>query len=430
MKSFYVLFVLLLFACPVFADVESPEIDLRQWGIENPSQISYVSASVVEGPEGKKLAIYDLRKQKPQILSVPASQTVSVFKDRIVKKTPLKQAMWLWETTSLLSTPEQVSALLGFARRQKISDIFLQIPFTKNVSGTARQIPEAMRHLNARLHEAGIRVHALDGDPNYALEKNHASVLADIQRIIDYNNSVRLEERFDGVRYDTEIYLLPAFAGIQKQSYLKQYLALLEASYAITQKAGIPFGADIPFWYDERNNFQEPTAELEGRPFSEWVIDRVDNVGIMDYRTRALGSDGVVAQALKEMNYASQVGKEVFVGLETSALPDETLYDFEKCSDSKNSRVVIQTLAPHKVRLLWLSVDAKNSLPGSSLYLCETKRVVVASDKISFQKLTNENLQSVMQEAVKAFVSFPAFAGFAIHSYESYRPWLEKQGIR
>lgn len=368
-----------------------------------------------------KVFLKDLAFAKSMDVKIPSATAVNSV------NRSFKKAMWLWQTSALLSSQKEISHLLSFAKREGISDIFLQIPFAEAASSEGRQLPGALRILISRLHEAGIRVQALDGDPLYALEKNHAAVLADIQKIIRYNHSVSAMERFDGIRYDNEVYLLPGFAGVKKQSYMRQYLALLEASHDLTRKAGISLGADIPFWFDAKDKFHQPTTELEGKPFSEWVIDRVDNVGIMDYRTRAWGSDGVVAQAIKELKYASQTGKEVFIGLETSALADELLYEFEKCGDSKASQIQIERIAPGKVRFYWLSSEEKSSL-NSSLYLCETSRVMIASDKISFQNLTPQNLHSVMQEAEKAFAAFSAFAGFAIHSYESYKPWLEKAG--
>ena len=56
---------------------------------------------------------------------------------------------------------------------------------------------------------------------------------------------------------------------------------------------------------------------------SDRVIDLVDTVAIMDYRTEAGGSNGTVAHAADELAYATRVGKTVQVALETTFIPDE-----------------------------------------------------------------------------------------------------------
>ena len=45
----------------------SKEISLADWGLNNPSEIGYVSIGVLHKKEGEELIIYDIRKQRPVV---------------------------------------------------------------------------------------------------------------------------------------------------------------------------------------------------------------------------------------------------------------------------------------------------------------------------------------------------------------------------
>ena len=347
---------------------------------------------------------------------------------------PLKRGLWLWQTEKIVRSPKAQRDLLAFCKAHRLTDLFLQIPYEAKRNNGKWEIlwdPSELRPLITQLRQSGLRVHALDGDPRYALSERHGRVLTLIQGIIRYNARVPAQARFNGIRYDNEPYLLPNFAGLQKQAILEQYLSLLEASKDLTEKANLDFGVDIPFWFDARNEFYEPTAQLGGRPMSERIIDIVDNVGIMDYRTLAYGVDGVIAQATGELQYAAAKGKRVYIGLETVQLPDETLLQFGP--GGNGSHILLRRLKGTKIRIYWIpsgtqvpsTIDSV-SVKGATV-LGQTRKTHVPSDKLTFARKSRKDLDEVMRQAESEFLQYPSFAGFVIHSYESYRGWLENQ---
>ncbi len=350
---------------------------------------------------------------------------------------PLKKAMWLWETEKVITNPEEQQRLITFCKTRGTTDLFLQIPYEAKKKKGKWEILWAsskFRPLIAGLHRAGVKVHALDGDPRFALKKWHGRVIATIQSIIQYNREVTPQERFDGIRYDNEPYLLPNFAGVQKEAVLKQYLSLLKASQSLARQANLTFGVDISFWFDSRNKFFEPTVEVEGRPMSELIIDIVDNIGIMDYRTQAYGADGVIAHAQSELQYAARQGKRVFIGLETVELPDETILEFG--SRGSGSQILLRRLDSKRVCLYWIpdgNWDRSKRDPQFSqgvAVLGQTRATFVSSTKLTFAKKDLKDLETVIQQTKTELQNFSSFYGFAIHSYESYRPWLERQNVR
>jgi len=345
----------------------------------------------------------------------------------------LRRAMWLWETPAVTSGPDARRRLVQFCRTEGITDLFMQLPYKAervDERWTISWDRERLRPLIADLHAAGVTVHALDGDPKFGLPEWHGQVIATIRSIVEYNRESLPAERFDGIRYDIEPYLLPGFGGVRRTQILQHYLTIVAASQAVAAQAGLVYGVDIPAWFDERNEFFEPVAEVEGRPLSEIIIDIVDNVGIMDYRTQAYGADGTIAHAQSELRYAAGVGKKVFVGLETSELPDETDFAFSS-EGSGGSRVVVEQIDDQRARITWIAEEAWDRLGGwrgtttGTVILRESRATDVPSGKLTFAAYGRSELDVVIEDTARELQQFESFYGFAIHSYESYRPWLE-----
>jgi hypothetical protein len=335
-------------------------------------------------------------------------------------------AIWLWETQELLGNDRNQDQLMAFCSKRGVTEIFLQLPYKRAEKEGDKEIiwdKSKVKSLLKKLHGGKIRIHALDGDPRFALSGWHEHVKATIQSIENFNDSGAPDERFDGIRYDNEPYLLENFAGIQKEDILRQYLALLRISKDMSDAAGLEFGVDIPFWFDQKNEFFEPITEIDGRPLTEHILDIVDNIGIMDYRTEAYGADGVIAHALGELQYASEIGKRVYVGLETTDVPDETLLEFGR--GDGDSGILLQESKGTKILLQWIQEPGRVDLK-SGTFLCEKKRTFVPSEKLTFKGKNIREMEEVMEKAESEFSRFPSFYGFAIHSYESYKLMQQK----
>ena len=387
---------------------------------------------LVKGNGQGRVFVKDLAFTKKRGVPIPQPEEAKIA------VRPLNKGMWLWETDKIVTNPDEQQRLLTFCKEEGITDLFLQIPYEAKEEKGQWEIlwnPSRIRLLISQLHQAGVKIHALDGDPRFALREWHGRVIATLESIIRYNRESPPQERFDGIRFDIEPYLLPSFGGVQKEAILKQYLSLLVTSQTLTRQADLALGVDIPFWFDARNEFFEPTAEVGGRPVSELIIDIVDNVGIMDYRTQAYGADGVIAQGTQELLYAAKQGKEVFLGLETVELPDETLLAFSPASHS-GSRILLERIEGKKVRLYWIPdgqwerVQKDHPFSAPVVVLGQTHATFVPSGKLTFANKDLQDLKEVMQQAESELRRYPSFSGFTIHSYESYRPWLERQRER
>jgi hypothetical protein len=90
----------------------------------------------------------------------------------------------------------------------------------------------------------------------------------------------------------------------------------------------------------------------------------------MDYRDHAAGDDGLISHAKDEIAYAGRHRRKVVIGVEVT--PNELL-------------------------------------------------------KVSFNHLTESDMERELAFTVEAFQGEKAFAGFAIHHYRGYRVWLERE---
>jgi len=340
-------------------------------------------------------------------------------------RSSVHRGMWVWNTKELLGQDVEQLRLAAFCKQTGITEIFLQLPYEIAEKDGKKEVlwdKAEVASLLSRLHSARIKVHALDGDPRFALRQWHSHVLATIRSVIQFNGSVRPEERFDGIRYDNEPYLLPGFAGVQKEAIIEQYLELLRSSKELAGPAGLEFGVDIPFWFDQKNEFFEPIAQVRNRPLTEHILDIVDNIGIMDYRTDAYGADGVIAHAIGELAYASAKGKKVFIGLETTDLPDETIIEFGKAKGPSGIR--IKKNEGTKVLLQWIP-DIAGAGEKGDYVLYQQKRTSVPAEKLTFAGKSIRELDDVMEKAEREFRKFPGFYGFAVHYYRSFQSLSE-----
>lgn len=273
------------------------------------------------------------------------------------------RALWVWDPTALLQDVTARQHFLEFCRARNVNVAWIQT--TRQVPGESRlQDEDGWRALLGDAHRAGLKIHALDGDPAYVLRERHHVVLGLVDTIIRFNRDAPADQRFDGIHLDNEPYLLAGWdLPVIREQVLTEYLELnARAQRAVTAEGGLEYGVDIPFW-----SMGDATFEGVRKPASFHILDLVDNVGIMDYRNLALGNDGIIAHARALLTYGNATKARVFVGVETVSV-------------------------------------ASVGLP-----------------KLTFDGRSNAEMDHELAVAHAAFVNDPSYVGFAIHHYVPYR---------
>ena len=245
----------------------------------------------------------------------------------------LPKSLWVWQAEQLIHQGTARRQLFDFCDRNDVRSLWLQMLYkVKKVDGKHRAIisfPEKFRRLNAEAHARGIQVHALDGYPEYALREMHHIPLSLVDSVVEFNRNSNPESRFDGVHFDNEPHLLVGWhSPTQRKQILQEFLELNHRCQQIISAAGqMQYGIDIPFWWEEEDRLTgqpcgEVTFQGQRKPASFHCIDMLDNVGVMNYRDRAEGPDGMIAHGQPILEYAEQQGKcEIHMGVETFAYP-------------------------------------------------------------------------------------------------------------
>ncbi len=195
------------------------------------------------------------------------------------------------------------------------------------------------------------------------------------------------------------------------------------------------------------------TVEFGGveKPVSQHLIDLVDGVTLMDYRTVAFGADGTIRHAEGELEYAAARGKRVLIGLETAPLPDEELFDFVGAPqaglpprEAMSARIVLAVPAGDSTAFFVLPASddglAQETVAAwvrgwglnddQVIWWPVRQRVHVPGDKLSFHRLGAGALERVMAETSQELSAYPSFAGFALHHAWSYAELLAERGSR
>ena len=348
-----------------------------------------------------------------------------------------------------MDRPEKRSEFLSFLETEGFDQVYLQLPNRTGVPARLGNAGEdgsagdaglrSLHSLIAAIRGLGPEVHALDGHATFVLPDKQDQVLRTIRDLAVFNAAVPQGQRFTGVHYDIEPYLLPGFGGSRRDELLRRYLELLARMAVEVRKSDLRLGVDLPFWYDAPDELsQEPllvTFAGQRKMMSEHVLDLVDEVTLMDYRTSAYGPDGILFHAAGELEYAARVGKKIFIGLETGPLPDEVSLTFAgeartgMPSASQRGEVIFLSPRGSEATLLMVREDqradfqrllaAQPELRGDLRFWVVSGRAEIPATKLTFAQLGSGALSAAMRQVVHELRASPSFAGFALHHYTS-----------
>ena len=252
----------------------------------------------------------------------------------------LPRALWVWTTKQILADEIQSRELLDFCEQEQINQLWMQLDYKIEPVGlsigdrAARcQIANEVtwRRFLGKAHERKIRVDALDGAPEYAIAENHQVPLAVVDAVIKFNASSPRDQRFDGIHFDNEPYLLLGWEDQRlREQILEEFLQLnvecqRRVAAARKSREEFRFGVDIPFWWQEK---EDPAASFPGdvtfqgvrQPASFHCLDLLDVVGIMNYRDTADGPDGMIYHGRGILKHRPEKKQaEVYMGIETIA---------------------------------------------------------------------------------------------------------------
>ncbi|UCH81434.1 MAG: hypothetical protein JSW20_02165 [Nitrospiraceae bacterium] len=282
--------------------------------------------------------------------------------------TSLSRGIWIWNYRYAVANEREVIDTLS---ADNINKIYVQID-----SGL-----DAFRSFLAYAELRGITVFALDGAPGYI--HDYQVLLEHISRIRAFNKT-HAGAGFEGIQIDVEPYLNPDF-NLRKKYYAQRFLNMItELRSAAGSDIKLSFA--LPFWFDK--------FSVNGKPLSYHAIDIADEIVIMSYRT---DYDEMIRFSYEELCYASNRGREVYLGIETTRLPDEQHF-----------------IASTKDILPF--VNRRNDtfllLKGPHDGLTVKRKYQVKSGRLTFFG-NKDQVSSILRRTPR----FRGFGGYVIHSY-------------
>ncbi len=205
------------------------------------------------------------------------------------------RALWVWRP-SFLTSPQHVDFFITFCEARGIKAVFL---FTSMPALQAN--PEIYERFLLRAHNRGIRIDALNGEPDW-FDGGKAVDFA--KAVLGFNARTAGSSRFDAVHLDIEPHVAKRWPKNAQESLLRGYLQLLQELGGVVRAGGSRLSVDVPHWYLNR--------QIGSEPLLEQIFDRVDDLALMTYTPDFQQVSQVVARATE---VASLKGKRLWFGL-------------------------------------------------------------------------------------------------------------------
>jgi len=260
------------------------------------------------------------------------------------------RAMWVYEPETLLASPAARAELLQFCQPRRITDLFLQTHFESKSKDGSYQIADAAK-VQGFLRETtkqGLRIHALAGDPSWALTANHGKALARVEALAAFNEMADASARFAGLHFDIEPHAMPEWKTAseeEKRGLLTQFVELnAQIVERLHERApGTLYGADIAFWLDKVKEDGTPVYPVTFRGTTKdptkHLLEMVDNLGLMSYRDKVEGRNGIISIVERSIASADTAKGRAFVGVKMANIGPKMESFFGRTEQEMNAEL-------------------------------------------------------------------------------------------
>ncbi|WP_311835990.1 hypothetical protein [Cellulomonas fimi] len=225
---------------------------------------------------------------------------------RPARRSPIT-AMWAWDNSVspaddprgrgyLPASPERLAA---FAVAGGLERVDLAAPWDARTGPVGAWFSAASQ----ALHDAGVEVGALGGDPAW---------LDDPALAARWLTDALAAGRVDHVHLDVEPWVTDEWE-VDKPAAMRRLVAVLDAVRAAA--GGVPVEVDAPWWLAHEAG--DPLPGSPGGTFLDAVLARADTVTVLAYADHAQGVGGILALAERAVRASVEAGVPFAVGVET-----------------------------------------------------------------------------------------------------------------
>ena len=235
-----------------------------------------------------------------------------------------ERALWVWNAESVENEGE-LNSFFDFVLAHNVSTVFLFVS-SKRFEG----MEERHRTFLRVAHAHGLKVDALNGEPDWLYAKHRDGPDTFVNQVIQFNLANTPDQRFDGIHLDVEPQALVDWKKGKRKDIVQEYLEFLKWCHGKVQRGGIPLKVDVP---DQFQRIEVGPSSLANR-----VMDLADELVLMVYRDRA---QKIIEMTQPLIKAGDERGKKVWVGL-SPEIEGSVRRATDKLSKSEFEKIVQQ----------------------------------------------------------------------------------------
>ena len=299
-------------------------------------------------------------------------------------------AFWYWDYQTAIRDPKEMVAA---CQKHHCRRILLQLPDLRDSDATWT----AYARLFSLTRSVEIELFALDGAPDMI---DHAPTLI---KKLDRLLTVAESRNVAGVQLDIEPYLLDGFPD--DQTIFQRYLDTIDRVKASLQNR-TRLSMVIPFWF--------ASTVHRDRPLAFAVMDRVDEVAVMSYRTDV---DELTAIGDDILRYGSLAHVPVWLAIETTRLPPEQHVILKR---EYRAALTDALVDPIRRTLRLKPSPSGDSFEQDQIGFRIHHRTTVRPERVSFFGHKRSHAQQMITD-VFARIRHASFSGLVIHDLPGYQ---------
>jgi len=293
-----------------------------------------------------------------------------------------RKGFWMWDYQRAVADPD---SLIRECSRAGATRLLVQIPHGDDPPDIWAAYAELLRQISS----SGLEVFALDGYPEAIYDPS--PLIEKVKRL----RSLLVDEQWTGLQLDIEPYLLDRFSDPHDYDLYLQMIEQMRRALGDRIRLSIV----MPFWFSDKT--------ARDRPLAFQIMNRVDEVAVMSYRTDLEELEDITEPLLR---YGDAVGVPVWLAVETRPLPVDRQVTLVRARRSTEATAYLD----RQGRRLVLAPPP----PDQTERFRVAHRITIRPERLTFASKTRSDLHSALTTILA--IPHKSLAGVLIHDIDGY----------